>query len=343
MTAQKLKIIEHIRKRPAMYVGSMNFHGVKTMLGYFIEDILDVSNSKIDINIEIKSNNSIAVIIENIDATLLLESVNYLTEENNYKSLALPVIIALSKKVNLKITNNSTFISLTSSNGNFLINTKKITPKTNTIEIEFQIDKSFFKETELNYEALNQFLKKYAFLNSNCRMISIDSRKNIQQTILFDYPKGLSQQLDLILAQQQFVHSFFRLDLLTKLDNYEYQICFSYQNLWDCKTTIQTFANYDELIYGGSLEKGILDGLFLALKQIANKMKIKFDKRKLKEQLILLAVIKGDNIYFCGPTKTKIDFPKVRKNVKQFVCDKTLKYLSENEQIEKQLLNKLEK
>lgn len=343
MTEQKLNLIEHIRKRPGMYVGDLYIRGIKTMLGYFFDDILKESSNKFDININFKTNNRIAIFIENINTELFIETVENLNLENKIVSFGLPLIIALCEQVNLKIINNSSISTLTSTKGNYEFKKKTISKNTDSIEIEFDIDQAIFKHTELNYEAFNQFFRKYVFINTNCRIISHDSRTDIKQTNLFDYPKGLSQQLDFRIEEQLYGQSFFRLDLITKKGKFEYQICISYQDIWLSQTIIQTYANYDELIYGGSLEQGILDGIFYAIKKIADKKQITIDRRNLKEQLILLAVIKGDNFGFEGSTKTKIYMPKVRKHIKEFVAEQTIKYLTDNIDVELKMLKKFTK
>ncbi|MCW0487167.1 hypothetical protein [Riemerella anatipestifer] len=343
MAEHKLNLIERIRRRPGMYVGDLCIRGIKTMLGCFFEDILENSSNKLDINIDFKTNDIIALFVKNLNTELFIETVENLNIENKIVPLGLPVIIALSEQVNLKIISNSSVLTLTSTKGDYEFKNKLITKKADSIDLEFKIDRTIFNEVELNYESFNQFFRKYTFINTNCRIISHDNRTDIKQTNLFDYPRGLSQQLDLKIAEQLYGKSFFRLDLSTKIDNYEYQICISYQDIWLSQTIIQTYANYDELLNGGSLEKGILDGLYLAIKEIAYKREIVIDRRKLKEELILLAVIKGNNFHFCGSTKVEIYMPKVRKKIKEFVCEKALLYLSENKHIENQILNKMTK
>jgi DNA gyrase/topoisomerase IV subunit B len=116
----------------------------------------------------------------------------------------------------------------------------------------------------------------------------------------------------------------------------------SYQDIWLGQTQM-TYANNDALIFGGSLEQGVLDGLFLAVKQAANRQNIVVDKRKLKKHFILLAVIKGDNFMFYGSTKTKLYMPLVRQKIKKFVAEQTAVYFKDNDGLEREILDKFAK
>lgn len=343
MTEQKLTIIDHIRKRPGMYVGDLSIGGLKSMLGYFFDDILKINTNQTEINIDFETNDFIALKVCNIKTSLFIKTLENLKTDNNFVSVGLPVIIALSEQTEIKISNNGSIFSLSSKNGNYEYQKTPFYENVDYIEVKYKTDKTIFKATELNYEVFNQFLRKYAYINTTCRIVSHDSRMQILQTNLFDYPNGLSHLIDFKIGEQLYGQSFFRLDLSAKIDEYDCQVCISYQDIWLGQTQIMTYANYDELIYGGSLESGVIDGLFLAIKQLADKKKIVIDRRKIKKQLILLAAIKGENLNFYGSTKTKLNMPKVRKNIKVFVAEKTLKYLKENKSIEEEILNKLVK
>ncbi|MDQ0780272.1 DNA gyrase/topoisomerase IV subunit B [Chryseobacterium sp. W4I1] len=37
---EKLNILEHIRKRPGMYIGALNHYGYQELLSYLIEDFI---------------------------------------------------------------------------------------------------------------------------------------------------------------------------------------------------------------------------------------------------------------------------------------------------------------
>ncbi|MFM9950049.1 MAG: hypothetical protein ACKV1O_19095 [Saprospiraceae bacterium] len=335
-----MKIIEHIRKRPGMYIGEMTIRGLKTLLGYFFDDIINNKIGKSEIVVDFRKNNWICLKIDNVDTSLFVKTINNLENENEFVIFGLPVIIALSEQTKIKITHSTSLLILTSTRGIYEHATTTTQCEFDRIDIEFKLDDTIFKEIILDYEVLNQFIRRYAFINNNLKIVSTDSRTEVKQVNLFDYPNGILHQLDFKIGEQYYGEPFLKLDLNTEIGEYEYQICFSYQNSWLGQTYIMTYANYDELIHGGSLEQGVLEGIKLALQKSANKRNVEIDRRKIKEQLILIAVAKGDNFNFYGPVKTKLTMPKMRKEIKQYVAGQMLTYLADNYEIEQEFLNK---
>ncbi|MBK9463176.1 MAG: hypothetical protein IPN94_28135 [Sphingobacteriales bacterium] len=61
-----------------------------------------------------------------------------------------------------------------------------------------------------------------------------------------------------------------------------------------------SYANVDELVAGGSLIDGILDGIIAAIKYVSkkNNQKVEITRATLKEALILIASVKGDEFTF---------------------------------------------
>lgn len=343
MTEESFTIIDHIRRRPGMYVGDLHFSGLRTMIGYFFDETLTKNKNRIDVTIEFKRNHWISIKIDNTDTSLFVKTIENLKAEKTYVSIGIPIIIALSERAEIKIVKDTKAFSLHSSKGQYEYSISASDQNSDSIEVDYQIDNSIFKDTTVNYEVINHFLRKYAYINTECRITSIDSTKQTIQKNIFEYPNGLSHKLDYKIAIQLYARSFFRLDLNTKIEDYEYQICISYQNSWLKETIITTYANYDELIYGGSLEKGIIDGLNNAIKQTAKTENIEIENRKIREQLIIFAVIKGDNFDFSGSTKTELQMPKVRKDIKNYISKNVIAYLADNETIKNKLLNHLMK
>ncbi|MBL0079859.1 MAG: hypothetical protein IPP53_12340 [Bacteroidetes bacterium] len=71
------------------------------------------------------------------------------------------------------------------------------------------------------------------------------------------------------------------------------------------KFHIKTYAGNYETYEGGSLNNGILGGIILAIKTIAEKenIEIKINRKLLKDQLIVIAAVRGEDLIFEGSIK----------------------------------------
>lgn len=342
MCESKLNLIQNIRRRPGMYIGDLTIRGLKNMIGYFLDDIQKDNSSNIEITIEFKKDNWVKIQVNKIDTSLFAETISSLNTDNKFISLGLPVMIALSEEIKINVQKLPSLISLWANKGIYEYAATTAIDKIDRIEVNFKIDFDIFNSFSFNYEIINGFIRKYAFIYSNFKIVSIDSTKDIKQTNLFEYPNGVSDQLDYKIAEQLHGIPLLRLDLKVNIDEYDYQICFCYLDIWLGQTYIATYANYDELIFGGSLENGILDGIILTFQEYSKsyKNKVKINYKSAKEQLILIAVAKGHNFNFAGSTKCKLEMPKMRKSIKQYVYNQLNYYLKTNEAIAEKVLDK---
>lgn len=334
------RLTEHIRKRPGMYLGDLSFPGLKNLFGYLLEDMLDNSNHPVDISIEFKPDNRVSVVAEGLDTNLFVAIVYDLNTQFSSLGYGLPVIIALSEYACIHICNNASVILLNSERSQFDLSEDKSSTKLNRLTIDFKLEECFFENRVFDYEILNQYFAKFALLNSKARIVSIDSRGSIQQTNLFIYPDGLSHHLDLNIGAQLYGKPFMRLDIKARIEDYDYDICFAWLDIWLGQTNVTTFANYDTLILGGSFEQGILDGIRIVLKKLALEKGLAPDIASLKKQFLLSAAVKGADMVFSGATKTKLHMPAIRRQTRHLVSDRLADYLAGNREAEAAFLKK---
>lgn len=340
---EDLTQIELIRKRPPLYTGSLNIEGIKTMLGYLFDEIPKNNSTRVEITIGCKKDNCISIAINDIDMTLFREDLLNLNVINTIRrNSALPVIVALSGDVRIKLQNQQTLIELSANKGIFEYTMSSVSDNLNKIEIDFKIDPEIFKNVEINYEVLNQFIRKYALINTDFRIISSDTTKDIEQINLFNYPTGLSAELDYKIGVEKYGNTMLRLDLTTKIKDFEYQICFAYKDSWVAQTYIVTYANYDDMIFGGSLEDGVIDGIIKAVKQWAkqNEQSTKIDYKIARQRLILIAVVKNrmGKFKFGGAIRGNLEMPNLRKRIKEYVSQELNTYFTENKTIADRLI-----
>lgn len=334
--------IEHIRKRPAMYIGEPSIYGFHTILSYLFGDLEKIIKLKTEIKIKLKKENRIKIEIHDIETSVFVETINNLKKFNENFSLGLSVLVGLSEELKIKIDENQNTTILNSKKGIYTIESEQKIQSSTKIEFEFKLDTSIFLNLKINYEILNIFIRKYAFLNSDFKIISINKSSTNIQTNIFEYPNGINEILEIKIAEIALKAPKYYINLKTKIENYEYNICFCYQNNWLGRNFITSYANHDDLYFGGSLENGILDGIILAINNnaVEKGKKIEINYKNVKKELFLIANVKGLDFTFGGATKSKLEMPKMRKIVKEFVFTEMNLFLSENQEISNELLEK---
>lgn len=325
-----------------MYVGETSIYGFQTILSYLFEDFEKIIKSKTEIKIELHKQNNIKIEINDIETSLFIENINNLNQFTENYSLGVNVLIGLSEDIKIRIYDNKNTLILNSKKGIYKIESKPKIQSSTKVEFEFKLDTSIFLNLKINYEVLNIFIRKYAFLNSAIKIISINKSSISIQTNIFEYPNGLQEILEIKIAEIALKVPKYYINLKTKIENYEYNICFCYQNNWLGRNFITSYANHDDLYFGGSLKNGILDGIILAIKNnaIEKGKKIEINYKNVKKELFLIANVKGVDFTFGGATKSKLEMPKMRKKVKEFVFKEMNLFLSENQEISNELLEK---
>lgn len=338
-----IKLAEHIRKRPAMYIGDLALQGFKNMLGYFFDEI-NSSAGQIPITVEFKKDNVVCIEVSQIDTQTIIELLQEIDKEVPVKLLALPVIAALAEQIHITVQNPPSLVVLWGNKGSYQMAASTSQEKDQKLLIEFKIDFDIFNKFDLDYDILNDFIRKYAYLNSNFKIKCIDSRHDEIRINIYYYPNGISHLLDYKIGKQLYCNTSFRFDRKVKIDNYSFEISFAYLNVWLKHTDITSYAHNTELIFGGSLVEGILDGILTALKEVAawQNKKVVINRKKIKEQLILIATVKGDeyDFVFKGSLKGELDMPKMKKQIKDYIHLELINYFKCNESIATMMLGK---
>jgi DNA gyrase/topoisomerase IV subunit B len=337
---------EHIRKRPAMYMGLMNVSGFTQILEYFFEDLLNGSYPNPTFEIEFISTTRLNIKITNIDAKKFLLRFNELHSENKIQGgLGLAILLALCSTFLITINDSPTATLLQGrKDTNEIISSIEATEEKSII-IDYTIDNEILKEINLEYEVINDFLKQFAFLNSSLKIISTDKTTDELQRNIFFYPTGIFKQLDIHLSKQLHGVPLLKHYIEKDIGIYSYKIGLCYGNLWPEKTIIKSFAGNTETHMGGSLLDGVLAGLIETIKCFAKKenVAINISKKLVTDGLNLIAIVKGDNLVFAGSTKIKLGMPKVRKEIKEIVLEEMTAYLNFNPAVKEKVLDKFRK
>lgn len=336
---ENYNVLEHVRKRPGMYIGSLDHSGFNELIHYLIQDFIETEFY--EINFLLKENNRL--IIETICRKTSTFLSNAIKNINDYKNehfyFSIISLVALSDSLTVKIDD---LLVLNSHKGIIKIQ-NEIINDTSKIKFDFTIDKEIFKDLNLNYLHLNNLLRRFAFLNSKLKIKSIDESSNELQINIFHYPKGLSEITDFELVKNfRYDSPFFKLKLDKKTD-FLYSVSLAFVGGWSLKPKIKVYANDKETILGGSLLNGIFQGFKNFFKEEALKRNINMNisNAKLKKHLLLYAAVRGELSYL-GSTKWKLGTPKVQLEIKEFVYLELQSYFSDKEDELKNIIDVLQ-
>jgi DNA gyrase/topoisomerase IV subunit B len=324
--------IEHIRKRPAMYTGSLRFSGFLQMIEFLMDELIDLATDHAEFTYEFSTGSKLRLVATGIKTKDLYEDLrNYDPTSNNpIVPLGIWVIVALSENMTLHISSHNEELHLKAEKGQYTREADLKTTEADFLVLEFSPDFSIFEKFELDYECVNVFLKKFAYLNSNITVSSIE--KNNYQKNIFHYPSGIAHLLDLNLAGLPDPHTSFRLDLKTQTGKYNYQVSFCSASYWDDKGWTESFANNYNTVLGGSHVNGVADGIKDAIIALAEnrKEKINISRKKVLKNFFIIVAVKGKDFTYAGSTRWTLDVPRIKNELHNYVFQNLLDHLSSN-------------
>lgn len=337
---------DFIRKRPGMFIGDLHFTGFKQMLAYLFEEVLSDCLENPIFEIDFYAENRLTIRISNINTKkflLRLDSIQ--STEDSITRLGLGVIIALSADISIAINDRPTLIVLYGQKGNFETVASTSQEKQNNVIIGYTLDKDIFKDLGLVYEHINGFLRQFALLNPHLKIISRDKSTNELQRNVFYYPTGILSELDYFISQNPHRVSSIRVDIDAQFNKYSYKIGILYSGIWLNTSLIKTYAGNIETYLGGSLHDGILEGLILATKKIAQKenIAIVINKTLIRKELIVIAAVQGDDFVFEGSVKRKLGMPQIKKDVSKLVSERMTAYFESIPKATESILSKFKR
>src|SRR6202047_2214039 len=239
-TADSIKVLsgmEHVRKRPAMYIGSTGEVGLHHLVYEVVDNSVDeaLAGFAKEIKVTIHIDNSITVVDDGrgipvddmeIDGEKVSAAEVVITklhaggkfDTSSYKvsgglhGVGVSCVNALSEDLELEIWRDGATWEQTYSKGEPTIKLKKTgaTKKRGT-KVHFLPDKSIFTATEYNYDTLAQRLRELAFLNKGLLITLTDERATDSKTgepkqTDFKYNGGIAEFIKHLNRGKQVLH-----------------------------------------------------------------------------------------------------------------------------------------
>jgi DNA gyrase subunit B len=363
---QVLKGLEHVRRRPAMYIGDVSSRGLHHLAYEVIDNAIDEALAGFCTKIIVTINKDNSLTVEDngrgiptgihptekksaLEVVMTQLNAGGKFDRNTYKvsgglhGVGVSVVNALSEWLEVEVYREGKIYYQKYFRGEPQKPVKeigKVKSKTGT-RVSFLPDKLIFKNVNFKFETLEDRLRELAYLNKDLTIIITDERSNRRSEFRFkgglvDFVKYLDENEKSISGKPIYIQG--------EKDNIQVEIAFQYNESYN--DNIYTFVNNINTHEGGTHLEGFKAALTRTLNNYGIKNNIiKNDKITLtgddfREGLTCVLSVKIPEPQFEGQTKTKLGNSEVKGIVQSITSEQLNIFLEENPTIVKRIIEK---
>jgi DNA gyrase subunit B len=365
--------MEHVRKRPAMYIGSTGEVGLHHLVYEVVDNSVDEAlagfATKIEVTIHI--DNSITVIDDGrgipvddmeIDGEKISAAEVVMTKLNaggkfdssTYKvsgglhGVGVSVVNALSEELELEIWRDGSTWEQTYSKGEPTSKLRKTGANKNRgTKVHFLPDRSIFTATEYNYDTLAQRLRELAFLNKGLLITLTDERTTDSKTgepkrAEFKYNGGIAEFIKHLNRGKQVLHDK-PIYMEAERNGVVMEIGLQYNDAYS--ESIFSFANNINTVDGGTHLSGFRTALTRTINYAGQQMGLFKDVKEnltgddVREGLVAVISVKLPQPQFEGQTKGKLN-SDIAGTVTAFVNERLGAFFEQNTSVARKIINK---
>jgi len=355
-----LEGLEGVRKRPAMYVGSIErpHHLVYEAIDNSIDEFLaghakklkvvihkdgsitvedDGRGIPVDIHPQFKKS-ALELVMTKLHAGGKFDKKTYQVS-GGLHGVGISVTNALSEWLKVEIMRDEKTYFQEYRKGIPIneLKTNGISKGTGT-RVTFYPDKEIFADINFDFDVLNNRLKELAYLNKGIQILFVDERDGKQAEYCFD--GGIKSYVEEINKNKEPVHTAFYLN--KNLGNVDVEVAMQYNAGYNER--VFSFVNSINTVEHGTHYTGFSTALMRAVNNYAKKNnfdKIKLSSEDVKEGLTAIISVKVPEPQFEGQTKTKLSNSDVKGIVDSVMYEKLSSYFEENPAVTKIMLGKI--
>ncbi|MCH4014983.1 MAG: DNA topoisomerase IV subunit B [Solobacterium sp.] len=369
---QILEGLEAVRKRPGMYIGSTDAHGLHHLIWEITDNAVDEAingyGKKITITLEADGSctvtdegrgmpcgmhasgkNTLEVIFTVLHAGGKFTSTGGYKTAGGLHGVGASVVNALSEWLTVETAHEGQLYRMQFSDGGKKIGKLEKLGKTNRHGsiVRFKPDPAIFTTTDFKYDVVCERAREEAFLLSGISIVVADKRAKKPQEETFCYEDGLIAFLNYLHEDKNVL-----MEPVKFAGDYEgihVDVAFQYNDGYQENT--YSFVNLVRTPDGGTHEMGFKTAFTKAVNDYARKYGLLKEKDKnlegsdVREGLttILSVSIPEEQLQFEGQTKGKLGTPEAKPAVDAVVSQKLAFWLEENKSQSDELIRKMQK
>ncbi|MHC4932068.1 MAG: ATP-binding protein, partial [Planctomycetota bacterium] len=348
---QVLEGLEHVRKRPAMYIGDTGLRGLHHLVYEVVDNSVDEAlvGHATRIIVTLHSDGSVSVLDDGrgipvgIHKELGIPAVTVVMTKLNaggkfdrdaYKvsgglhGVGVSCVNALSERLVVEVYERGEVYRQTYERGDPTTDLVKHgkTERRGTL-VTFKPDPEVFSDTVFHYDTLATRLRELAFLNRGLAVTIRDERTEVKEEV-FCYQGGLREFIDELNRGREVIHP----DVLHfegQQDSIQVEVAFQYVSSYDER--IFTYCNNINTKEGGTHLSGFKTALTRTLNLYAKRENLLKKNQNpsgddFREGITAVVSVKVPEPQFEGQTKMKLGNSEVQSVVEQVVGSKVSAY-----------------
>ena len=370
---QALEGMEHVRKRPSMYIGDLSTRGLHHLVYEVVDNSIDeaMAGHCSEISIQINTDKSISIEdngrgipvgihkkegVSALEVVMTKIGAGGKFDKDSYKvsgglhGVGVSVVNALSEVLTANVYRDGKEYQQIYKKGKPDSKVKEIgkSDKKGTL-ITFKPDKDIFKEViDFEYDILSNRMRELSFLNKGVTISITDNReetkKGEKKSETFHSKEGLSEFIKYIdKSREPIISNIIKME--SEKNNIPVEVAMIYNSSFS--ENLHSYVNNINTHEGGTHLSGFRRGLTHTLKKYADSSgltdKLKFDISgdDFREGLTAVISVKVAEPQFEGQTKTKLGNREVSSAVSQAVSQMLENYLEENPDDSKIIVQKV--
>ena len=365
-----LEGLEAVRKRPGMYIGSVDVRGLHHLVWEIVDNSIDEALNGFgkEILIELNKDNSCSItdygrgmpVGQHKSGKNTLEVIftvlhagGKFRQDGGYKTagglhgVGASVVNALSSWLEVEVCRDKNRYKMRFENGGKKVSKIELIGPTNRTgsKVTFLPDPKIFSTTHFSFNTICERAQEEAFLLQGVKLTVKDYRNNEEASFVYD--DGLKAFMDYLHEDKNVLHDT---AIITGEQNgINVNIAFQYTDSYQENT--YSFVNLVRTSDGGSHEVGYKSAFTKTVNEYARNNGLLREKDKnfegsdVREGLtsIISITVPESLLQFEGQTKGKLGTPEAKNVVDAIVSEKLMYFLMENKELAIQLIKKIQK
>jgi DNA gyrase subunit B len=365
---QVLKGLDAVRKRPAMYIGSTDLHGLHHMIYEVVDNAIDeaMAGHCDQIDISIGTDDSVTVIDNGrgipvdihptqkrpaVEVVLTTLHAGGKFDHKSYKvsgglhGVGVSVVNALSEWLEVEIWRDGKSYTQRYKRGNPTADLKSEAQQGKKNQrgtrVTFHPDRDIFATMDYSFDTLSQRFRELAFLNKGITINFEDQRTNKKHE--FKYGGGIVSFVKFLNQNKDVLHTP-PIYMEDKRDEFELECAIQYNDGYT--ENIFAFANNINTVDGGTHLIGFKAALTRTLNNYAQKLaagkkdKVTLSGDDIREGISAVLSVKLPDPQFEGQTKGKLGNSEIKGYVESVVGQKLGEYLEEHPPVAHKIIEK---